>query len=878
VAREIARQNALAAMELALWELGPSLRRGDYVTASAANGVRAGSNGNWTGLWRVEEGKAIFDRWLLSVPLGQVRDPTLPDRFRGESLAIFADRGQGERCPLRTIERAGRRLGRYGFRVEDENAKLCIGGEGGENDGERDGEWRPIRDLAAGWRRLFPWLDGTCHCRSELWRSGIPSELLSQVTWDCWSLRQNTEGSWLCDISAKIFDQNFDPEEFLFPPRAGFPPPPTFAMLAAHFQRPPQGGAVDAAPGGPYLRQRYPCLAQVPPAEEEKSQLACAVHPVLCGHWLTVGAERRQGEVRISAVPVIALWNPLAVAIRPHRFSLELRSVESPDRPNPSYLPRLLVRSQGQPQGQVVSLGDGATGTIFFGPCTAGWAPGEVKFFSPDGWRISPGGAMVGEWAEGWDRGGWEVALPLAGSGPVALERLWSPVLHRSRWDGLTLRLWDGDCCVQEVADFSDDVPAEPWTVALGRRLLLFQLSAVLRAGTGAAGDCRWLANYNPRAQQIRRSAYEHFPLAAVPAQLFCRHFAPWRVQFVELPSSPRPTPLPTFFADRLDRAIVFGYPTAIESLASLGQIPITPFSYHPAIALGNSWAPPLLPRDRTHQLALPPSGQGAEYFHRECRMDYAYLLNEAFYDHYFAEETGKKRPGWTGEAAGRVRRGGFNVNGATADGWRLLLRCLPYDELRRVYRVERFPGQRHLSGSCQAAPTLSDAELDRLAECIAAEVCRRGPFARLSQFVNRSLGSASDPSTRRGALQAALEAVQLRHFPDLRADDRRDREWFDGEAAAGDSNAGAPGDLSQADLLHYLGNALTVRGDTFSLRSYGEGSGQPGMEKTLGALAEALVRRLPDGSLELVRFRWLESGDFPAPCDPESGENPANG
>lgn len=115
-------------------------------------------------------------------------------------------------------------------------------------------------------------------------------------------------------------------------------------------------------------------------------------------------------------------------------------------------------------------------------------------------------------------------------------------------------------------------------------------------------------------------------------------------------------------------------------------------------------------------------------------------------------------------------------------------------------------------------------------------------------------------------------------------------------------SNAGAPGYLTQADILQALGPVLTARSDTFRIRVYGEAinpvlddPGTPAVESsaiTARAWAEVVVQRVPehldstvnaetsplDASLtaeqhrslatfgrryQVVSFRWLEPNDI---------------
>ncbi|MGC4013341.1 MAG: hypothetical protein QM755_02315 [Luteolibacter sp.] len=102
--------------------------------------------------------------------------------------------------------------------------------------------------------------------------------------------------------------------------------------------------------------------------------------------------------------------------------------------------------------------------------------------------------------------------------------------------------------------------------------------------------------------------------------------------------------------------------------------------------------------------------------------------------------------------------------------------------------------------------------------------------------------------------------------------------------ATAGNGNTadGAPGVLNQADLLTPLGPVLTVRGDTFCIRAYGEATDGEG--HTRKAWCEATVQRLPDfinpselatatpvdtinrtfgRQFEIVSFRWLRPAEL---------------
>ena len=104
----------------------------------------------------------------------------------------------------------------------------------------------------------------------------------------------------------------------------------------------------------------------------------------------------------------------------------------------------------------------------------------------------------------------------------------------------------------------------------------------------------------------------------------------------------------------------------------------------------------------------------------------------------------------------------------------------------------------------------------------------------------------------RTGALQAALDDTvndPTDFGGPLSADDAADR-WAgmsepDNRAPA--VGAGFPGWLLQSDLLQPLAPFLSVRGDTFVIRAYGEARHPASGETRAEAWCEAVVQRLPD-------------------------------
>jgi hypothetical protein len=161
-----------------------------------------------------------------------------------------------------------------------------------------------------------------------------------------------------------------------------------------------------------------------------------------------------------------------------------------------------------------------------------------------------------------------------------------------------------------------------------------------------------------------------------------------------------------------------------------------------------------------------------------------------------------------------------------------------------------------------------------------------------MAEFVNRRLGSGDE--AQRGALQQAIDDADLNQKIandanagfDISASAVGNYNYRNTEAGIGSSFQGAPGYLSQADLLTVLGNAATPRSDTFTIRACGEA--RDGENKRIAvAYCEAVVQRFPEyidpadtvetapaaltsaanksfgRRFEMVSFRWLSADEI---------------
>lgn len=246
-----------------------------------------------------------------------------------------------------------------------------------------------------------------------------------------------------------------------------------------------------------------------------------------------------------------------------------------------------------------------------------------------------------------------------------------------------------------------------------------------------------------------------------------------------------------------------------------------------------------------------------------------------------FPEEVAKPTA-YASMAAWQRMEGAFNINSTSVAAWKAMLASIHdsqavFNDINKAAstsklsplgepdtgkaRVSRFrlpaAGSRSATTDIKDSYWLgpreySDSELQTLAENIVKQVRLRGPFLSMADFVNRRLGS--DNTALRGALQQAIDDSKLNEAPALAANAGFDipaalvatYKYANAAAGAGPSYQGAPGFLTQADLLNVLGNAATARSDTFTIRGYGEARDTSG-RVIANATCEAVVQRIPE-------------------------------
>lgn len=287
---------------------------------------------------------------------------------------------------------------------------------------------------------------------------------------------------------------------------------------------------------------------------------------------------------------------------------------------------------------------------------------------------------------------------------------------------------------------------------------------------------------------------------------------------------------------------------------------------------------------------------------------------------------------GWKYIAQYLMIDGGFNVNSISVDAWDAVLQGLARRKLvassgNDLKEVESSKGETEVTFSRFMLSTteksidglggysmmqgsssfrssgmlnawsevrmLEPESIRRLAEEMVKQVRKRGPFLSMSDFINRRLEAGENGL--KGALQAAIDATDInKSFDEVTVKAHGSGNIYSNpEAENGSMYTAAPGYLIQSDVLMSLGNILTVRDDTFTVRAYGCIK-NPSNAILAQAWCEAVVQRTmdyvdpsnepsdseynPDGTkgkglskvnrvlgrqFKVISFRWLDLWDI---------------
>lgn len=217
------------------------------------------------------------------------------------------------------------------------------------------------------------------------------------------------------------------------------------------------------------------------------------------------------------------------------------------------------------------------------------------------------------------------------------------------------------------------------------------------------------------------------------------------------------------------------------------------------------------------------------------------------------------------------IFNGTFNVNSTSVEAWKAVLSGLRNQLLNldgtfetkteaAVMRFMRAVGSKLGGYSAPVRQPEKDGDGDdgngwrwyiknydvsALAESMVEQVRARGPFMSMGDFVNRRLVSGEQGIA--GALQAAIDDAGINKEFDgaSNKDPQRYKNLYPGNGKIS-KKAGAPGYMTQGDLLSNIGAGLSARSDTFTIRAYGDVFGVTGTPEAR-AWCEAVVQRMPE-------------------------------
>lgn len=258
-------------------------------------------------------------------------------------------------------------------------------------------------------------------------------------------------------------------------------------------------------------------------------------------------------------------------------------------------------------------------------------------------------------------------------------------------------------------------------------------------------------------------------------------------------------------------------------------------------------------------------------------------LVDDADIDARVVEDIGRA-DSWRAIASKLVVTGMFNVNSTSVSAWTAILRNMrdarvpefgyaPDSDAWAIEVGDANPAQTSftrasVAGSGDASISnnpelghyapLTDTQIDALATEIVNQIKKRGPFLSLSEFVNRQLTTSNTELARAGTIDAALLTLsdsddvsanpnaELQAIFPTRTSTGRTFESFP-EAGQGSAVYGYPGWVRQADILRSLAPILSVRDDTFVIRSYGDYRNPTNGNIVSRAWCEAVVQRTGD-------------------------------
>ena len=321
-----------------------------------------------------------------------------------------------------------------------------------------------------------------------------------------------------------------------------------------------------------------------------------------------------------------------------------------------------------------------------------------------------------------------------------------------------------------------------------------------------------------------------------------------------------------------------------------------------PAYAIGNSF-----PNVRVGKEQIYNNNTGfttdTDFGNRDMdsmHFDWSYVLNDALWDTYFfsgledstfglnnplLEYFKGNLPGETSDLSNMLRtpayiykKSAFNVNSTSTKAWRGLFYTMRDESVEsleggifsaddktsftRLLATDSGAISSNIDETWEDAyrgfRSLSDAEIDKLADEVVKQVKKRGPFLSMSNFVNRSYSSSDSELQLAGALQTAInnaglnsvlgqQTIESQYTGNVKPAGSADMSIYETDILAGTLVEGIPGYLMQSDILQRVGSVMQARSDTFKIRAYGSSINDITGEENSRVWCEAIVQRIPE-------------------------------
>jgi len=250
-------------------------------------------------------------------------------------------------------------------------------------------------------------------------------------------------------------------------------------------------------------------------------------------------------------------------------------------------------------------------------------------------------------------------------------------------------------------------------------------------------------------------------------------------------------------------------------------------------------------------------------------------------------DEEGIKKVAPARAAENLMVKGSFNVNSTSVAAWRAVLSGArdsaiyqsgaaaespltaghtPFSRFTQPVAGESTGSSGSDGDEWAGFRSLNDSEIESLATEIVAEIRNRvastspnHPFLSLSDFVNRELTNSDFGRT--GVIQAAINRAGLNNgmSSSFSAISKGSLEDADNgrfphpenillaDGSDGSASMSAPTYLMQADVLQAIGSFISVRSDTFRIRSYGQSLDPISGQVVAKVWYEAIVQRFPE-------------------------------